>query len=103
MVSESVYRFALQIQLLEINQFTTLELQECLFHAQLGLDRRTIERYLKEAYFEHVIIPTAWKVGRGHRDVDKTVLLNVARWKRGIAFDDVVNNGVEAHARPAHA
>lgn len=95
MVSDTIYRLGLQIEMAGVNDFTALELREFMHSARIGLARQTIQRYLEEAYFERLIAPIAWKPGRGRQNVDKAILLNVSRWKRGSAFAEIVGNGSE--------
>ena len=108
-MSEDVLkRLAQQIDIEGIGEMTALELQSFMFHAGIGLSRQTIEKHLKEAYFASVLIPTAWKPGKGARNVDKSVLMNVSRWRKGPRFEDVLTNGhkdegVTESAGPAHA
>lgn len=108
MSDETLRRLAQEIDLEEMGEMTSLELQNCLYNAGIGLSRETIEKYLKEAYFAKLLIPVAWKVGKGSKNVDKTILRNASRWRRGSRFDEIVGNGRKAEevgesAQPDHA
>lgn len=103
MVTDTIRQLGVSIEIGGKVDFTALELRQFMHNAGIGLSRQTIQKYLEEALFDHLIAPIAWKPGKGRNQVDKSILMNVARWKRGSSFDDIVNNGVEAHARPAHA
>ncbi len=93
MSDEILRRLAQEIDLEGIGEMTALELQSCMFSAGIGLSRETIEKYLKESLFAELLVPTAWKAGRGAKGADKTVLRNVSRWKRGPRFDEILGNG----------
>jgi len=97
MSDETLRRLAQEIDIDGIGEMTSLELQELMFNAGIGMSRETIEKYLKEAYFSKLLAPTAWKPGRASRSIDKTVMRNVSRWKRGLRFDEVLSDG---HKKP---
>jgi hypothetical protein len=93
MSDEVLRRLAQEIELEGIGEMTALELQKLMFHAGIGLNRGTIEKYLKESLFASLLIPAAWKAGKGRNNVDKAILMNVSRWKRGSRFEEILGNG----------
>jgi hypothetical protein len=103
LVTDTIKKVGIQIDIAGVDDFTALELRQFMHNAGIGLSRQTIQKYLEEAFFEHLIAPIAWKPGKGRLQVDKSILMNVARWKRGPSFDDIISNGSEVHAGPAHA
>jgi len=93
MSDETLHRLAIEIDLEELGEMTSLELQKLMYSAGIGLHRATIERYMKEAYFASVLLPAAWKTSKGAKGIDKSSMMNVSRWKRGPRFDEILGNG----------
>jgi hypothetical protein len=93
MASDQIRRVGVEIDIDESLDFSALELREMMHRAGIGLSRQTLQRYLEEAVFDGLIAPIKWKPGKGRAQPDKSIFLNVALWKRGVHFNEIVGNG----------
>jgi len=102
-MNERIKKLGAEIEVSGLHEFTALQLRKFMYDAQIGLDRRTVEKYLQEGYFSGLIAPRAFSTGKRHEQLSRSVMSNVSIWKRGPSFDDIMGNGESHESTTARA